>query len=75
MDSDTIKMIEYIEKHLNNHPEWFKDYRGLYLDICRKAQRFQQISEKQKDVLVIAYNKIFDKASPLDNCQDLPFGG
>ncbi len=70
MNDDIKKMIDYIEKYLNLYPDWFPEYRDLYLDISRKG-KFFKLTDKQINVLMIAYNKIFDKVSPLDSCQDL----
>lgn len=73
MNDDIQKLVEFINKHLTEHLEWFKDYREMYFRIMTKWDLYKTISDKEIKVLVIAYNKIFNKLYPLHNCQDLPF--
>jgi hypothetical protein len=59
-DKDIKEMAEYIEKVLNENPKLLPKWRVVYLSICNQS-KYRTLSEKQKDVLVIGYNKIFDR--------------
>jgi len=59
-DKDIQDMIEYIEKVLNENLKAEPKYREMYLNIC-SIGKHNFLSKKQKDVLVIAYNKLFDR--------------
>jgi|WetSurMetagenome_2_1015567.scaffolds.fasta_scaffold1234301_2 hypothetical protein len=61
MKPDIKQMVEYIERNLNENPQWFEKYRDMYLDICKKAKLYDNLSPKQIEVLKIAFNLIFDK--------------
>ncbi len=75
MNDDIQNMVEFIQKHLSDNIDWFPNYREMYFSIITQWNLYKTLSDKQIKVLVIAYNKIFNKLYPLHNCQDLPFKG
>lgn len=64
MKSDIVAMIEYIESKLNGNYNWFPKDREKFLGVCNTVKMYGRMSKKQKVLLTVAYNKIFDKANP-----------
>ena len=58
-DKDVQDMVEYIERKLNQNQRLYPNHRKMYLSICFQSKN-RTLTKNQKEVLVIAYNKLFN---------------